>query len=145
MQYQYTVKYSFPYKNKMLIIKASGAIKSIMKKIVKQIKFQNKNNEQNNFFQYYNKILLIKEKTLLKKTNPIKVLFAQSARTGCGFPQPYCSFEFLQTFQFFHLIWYKFPKFRAKKFTTLCTTKNCSYQRNVKLGPLVLSCKVCRF
>ena len=50
MQYQYTVKYSFPYKNKMLIIKASGAIKSIMNKIVKQIKFYNKNNEQNNFF-----------------------------------------------------------------------------------------------
>ena len=34
IQYQYTVKNSFPYKNKMLI-KANGAIKSIMNKNVK--------------------------------------------------------------------------------------------------------------
>ena len=34
IQYQYTVKNSFPYKNKMLI-KANGAIKSVMNKSVK--------------------------------------------------------------------------------------------------------------
>ena len=66
----------------------------------------------------------------------MKVLFAYSARVGCGFPQFYCSFEFPQTFYFFHFIWYKFPNFRAKIFNTFCTTKNYSYRRNVKLGPL---------
>ena len=50
MKYQYTAKNSFPYKNKMQI-KANGAIKSIMNKNVKtNIKFQNKNNEENKFF-----------------------------------------------------------------------------------------------
>ena len=34
MQHQYTVKKSFPYKNKMLI-KANGEVKSIMNKNVK--------------------------------------------------------------------------------------------------------------
>ena len=65
-----------------------------------------------------------KKKPLLKKTNPIKVLFAQSARARCGFPQFYCSFEVPQTFQFFHFICYKFPNFRAKIFNTLCTAQN---------------------
>ena len=68
----------------------------------KQIEFQNKNNEQNKFFKWCNKILLIKQKTLLKKTNPIKILFAQSARARFAFQQLYCSFELPQTFQFFH-------------------------------------------
>ena len=49
MQHQYTVKNSFPYKSKMLI-KANGAIKSILKKNVKtnklnfRIKIMNKTN-----------------------------------------------------------------------------------------------------
>ena len=57
MQHQYTVKNSFPYKSKMLI-KANGAIKSILKKNVKtnklnfRIKVMNKTN-----FKYCKKII----------------------------------------------------------------------------------------
>ena len=114
---------SFPYKDKMLI-KANGAIKSIINKNVKtnKLNFRAKIMKKTNF-QCCKKILLIKQKTLLKKTKPIKVLFAQSARAACGFPQVYSSFEFQQAFQFFHFIWYKSPNFRAKKFNTLCSTK----------------------
>ena len=100
-----------------MLIEANGAIKSIIKKNVKikKLNFRTKIMNKTNF-QCCKKILLIKQKTLLKKTNPIKVLSAQSARAGCGFPQLYCSIEFPQTFQFFHFTWYKFPNFEAKKF-----------------------------
>ena len=37
-QYKYTMKNSFLYKNKMLILKANGAIKPVMNKNVKMIK-----------------------------------------------------------------------------------------------------------
>ena len=58
-----------------MLIKANGAIKSIMNKNVKtnKLKFGAKIMNKTNF-QCCNKIL-IKQKTLLKNTNPIKVLF----------------------------------------------------------------------
>ena len=58
-----------------MLIKANGAINSIMNKNVKTNKFRTKIMNKTNF-QCCKKILLIKEKILLKKTNPIKVLFA---------------------------------------------------------------------
>ena len=71
IQYQYTVKNSFPYKNKMLI-KANGAIKSTMNEMLNLILEQKY--EQNKFLVRQENI--DQTKTLLKKTNPIKVLFA---------------------------------------------------------------------
>ena len=120
-----------------MYIKANTAIKSIMNKTVKtnKLNFRTKIMNKTNF-QCCKKMLLIKQKTLLKKTNPIIILLAQSARGGCGFPQFYCSFEFPQTFQFFHFMWYKLPDFRTKKFNTPCITENCLYRMNVKLGTL---------
>ena len=129
-------KNSFPYKNKMLI-KTNRAIKSITNKSDKTNKLNFKTKKMNKTnFQCCKKILLIKQKTLLKETNPIKKLFEQSARARCGFPHLYCSFEFPQTVQISQFIQYKFPNLRAQKFNTPCTINNCSYRKNVKLGPL---------
>ena len=60
-----------------MLIKANGAIKSIMNKNVNidKLNFRTKIMNKTNF-SCCKKILLIKQKTLLKKTNPIKVLFA---------------------------------------------------------------------
>ena len=60
-----------------MLIKANGAIKSIMNKNVKidKLNFRTKIMNKTNF-QCCKKILLIKQKTLLKKANPIKALFA---------------------------------------------------------------------
>ena len=122
--YQYTVQNGFPFKNNMLN-KAKGEIKTITNKNVERNKlnFRTKIKKKINFqcckkilLIKQKKILLIKQKTLLKKTNPVKVLFAQSATVGYGFPQLYCSFGFPQTFQFFLFILDKFPNFRATKF-----------------------------
>ena len=76
MQCQYTVKISFPYKNKMLI-KGNGAIKFIMNKNVRtnKLNFRTKIMNKTNFSVLQENII-DKTENRIKENNPINILFA---------------------------------------------------------------------